>query len=327
MPIHDQLSKELLELFLGDLLQLVVPDLAPHLAAARAELLSPEVYADPPRGEHTRMDLVHRVPLLAPAEDALLVHVEIEAVARQGMGRRMLRYRHFLGRRHEERVLAIVLYLRGGPAGVEKRSVPEAVRHHPLETFHYWAFGLSRCDAAEYLAKDLPLAWALSVHMRRPDAWRPVEHKLRCLNRIGAASRLDPAQVAVLTNYVETYLVLSEAEHKEFEMLIHQDDNTAALDVKTTWFDKVRAQGREEGRIETLREVETSWFDKVRAQGREEGRIEALREIVLRQLGLRFGGVPADVRDRVESLGSEQELETLCERLLVAESLEALGLT
>lgn len=81
-------------------------------------------------------------------------------------------------------------------------------------------------------------------------------------------------------------------------MLIQHRDNTAALELETTWFDKVKA----------------------------EGRLEALREMVLRLLGSRFGSVPEPARQRIESLSSEPELQRLGERIVGARSLDELGL-
>ena len=51
-----------------------------------------------------------------------------------------------------------------------------------------------------------------------------------------------------------------------------------------------------------------------------------LRKTVLRQLGQRLGTVPTEVRSRLAALGSVDELTSVADRILVARSLEELGL-
>ena len=60
-----------------------------------------------------------------------------------------------------------------------------------------------------------------------------------------------------------------------------------------------------------------------RDQGREEGRRDGELTVLLRQIGNRFGAMPAALRDRLENM-SVPEIETLALRLLDAESLDEL---
>ena len=67
-----------------------------------------------------------------------------------------------------------------------------------------------------------------------------------------------------------------------------------------------------------------------REQGRQEGRKEAreaqeaLRRSILKILDRKFGHVPADVQERVDSLKSVDELDRWLTLVLEAESLEEL---
>jgi hypothetical protein len=63
-----------------------------------------------------------------------------------------------------------------------------------------------------------------------------------------------------------------------------------------------------------------------RKEGRAEGRLEGRRAILLRQLELRFGPLPAGVRERVEEISSSQRLNALSEKVLTVGSLEEMGL-
>lgn len=66
MGSHDQLFKELLERFLGDLLHLVAPRLARRLAPERRSLLPTEGFTDSPHGQQRLPDLVAEVPVQGP---------------------------------------------------------------------------------------------------------------------------------------------------------------------------------------------------------------------------------------------------------------------
>lgn len=65
--------------------------------------------------------------------------------------------------------------------------------------------------------------------------------------------------------------------------------------------------------------------DRLRAEGRAEGRVEAQAAILLRQLTIKFGPLPDTIQSRVRTATSSQ-LDTWIERILSAATLdEALG--
>jgi hypothetical protein len=63
-----------------------------------------------------------------------------------------------------------------------------------------------------------------------------------------------------------------------------------------------------------------------RAEGRKEGREEGMRQLLLYQLEQRFGLLPEIVRLKVEAIDSPRRLTRLSGQVLVASSLEELGL-
>jgi len=76
--------------------------------------------------------------------------------------------------------------------------------------------------------------------------------------------------------------------------------------MKLTWADQLRKEGLEQGR----------------GQGREQG----VQETLLRQRGVRFGPLSDDVKQRVEEIRSVERLQEIAEQVLVADSLEEMGL-
>jgi predicted transposase YdaD len=78
----------------------------------------------------------------------------------------------------------------------------------------------------------------------------------------------------------------------------------------TTWSERLEAKGREEGL----------------QAGRQEGRLQALREILVSLLEQRFGPLQEEIRERVEAISSLERLTRLSKRVLTARSLGALRL-
>ena len=84
---------------------------------------------------------------------------------------------------------------------------------------------------------------------------------------------------------------------------------------------KMLTQEEEEFGIDFSRE----WVRKGRREGLEEA-LQALKRVILAQLTQRFGLPSDDLRQRVEGIGSLDELTSIGERLLTARSLAELGL-
>ena len=147
----------------------------------------------------------------------------------------------------------------------------------------------------------------------RPSGSRAA-HKLACLRPIAAADGLSDAERFLLFNCVETYLELDPEEAAEHEALRAAEGNREVRDMAMTWADKKIAEGWRRAKIE-------------RAEGRPGlGREAGIREVVLRQFGLRFGPLPEEARRRVEAISSPDALARLADQVLVARSLEEMGL-
>lgn len=303
---HDQLFKDLLSLFFDDFLHLVVPDIVRHLDLGACRPLPTELFTDLPEGRQRRLDLLTEVPTLGGAPPGTVyVHTEIERDARSGMDERMRDYWHLLALKKLRPVIPIVVYLRGGPLGIESTVVEEALFGTDLSAFRLFGFGLSGADAARYVRSDRPLAWALAALMRRPPGWSRAEHRIRCEFPIHRSEHLTDMEEFLLGNCVETYLQLSESETKEHEMLSKHYGTFDPWKTDMTWADWVEMHAREEGR----------------AEGLETG----MRSVVLRQLERKFGPLTDQVRLRVEAL-SNGRIEELALQVLDARGLDDLGL-
>jgi len=289
---HDKIFKQLLHAFLADFLSLVIPDTLDRLDLSSPEFLDKELFAGGPHGRRRELDLLVRVRTVQGRP--LLIHVEIEARAKPGMEERLWRYSNQIQARHDTPVLTIVFYLTRGRPGVCLRTRLSDLGPE-FSGFRYLAFGLAGCQAAEYLAKPEPLAWALAALMD-PGALSRAELKMACLRRIsGMKSRTDPF---LLVNCVQNYLHLTSLEAQEFETLRYRKENREVRAMAMTWSETLEAKGRGEG----------------------------VREILLLQLSERFGPLPESSRRQVEEISSFKRLTQLAKRVLTAHSLEEMGL-
>lgn len=295
MTDHDQHFKQLLQACFGDLVRIVAPEITPELRLESITFLESELFTDLAKGEHRRLDVVARIEPLRGDAGVVLIHVEVEAQARRTMGQRLFDYAVQLWLRHHDPVLSVVIYLRGGEPGATRQTFQMTAHGHPLVTFEYIAFGLSGSQAADYLARPEPLAWALACLMQH-GGLSPAEHRLACLRPL-ALAEMDDARRFLLTNFVDSYLELDDSAREEYEALLAEDANREVAAMELTL---------------------TTNADRLVQQGK--------KEMLLDLMSRRFGALPETTRQRVEALDSSEELSRLAERVLDAKSLDDLGL-
>ena len=292
---HDQLAKSLIETFFPDFLRLALPDTALRLRLGDAIFLDKELYTDWPAGNRRELDLLARVPV-AETEMHLLIHVEIETKARSGMDQRFWRYYMQVRLRHDLLVLPILVNLRGGLPGMKLEVLEEGFEPLPTGIFRFRVLGLSGCQAAEWLPRPEPLAWALAALMD-PGAWSRAELKVECLRRVrrwgGTNGRKD-----VLINWIETYVQLSGEDAAEYQRLLNLKDNEEIRQMEQTWLGRAEARGLKKG------------IEKGKAQA-----VEQMRQMVLREIEQRFGAVPERVAARVRAIRTLEPLGKMLKEL------------
>ncbi|HEY0558428.1 MAG TPA: hypothetical protein VGG20_29525 [Thermoanaerobaculia bacterium] len=297
MAPHDPLFKSLLRTFFGGFLRLVAPDLAARLDLAAPVFLDKEFPAfGPPAGSRV-VDLLARVPLNDASGKDILIHVEVEARARPGIGERVRSYHRRIQTRHEGQILSIVVFIKGGKGGIHEESLGGDLAGPGLPPFRYLSFGLSRCPVREYLDSSEPLAWALAALMNRGKC-RKAELKMSCLSRISEALLTDAERVE-LVNCVESYVRLSHNETEEFLLL-----------------------GTPERRRAPAMLYRMSWKDEMLLEGERRG----IRRVLCDQIEDRFGPVPDEIRSRIETIRSLDRLQRLARKLPSAKSLKSLRL-
>lgn len=295
----DQLFKKLLTAFFGDLLNIVRLSLAGHAPLALTTFEDKELFTDLKQGEHRFADLVARLTLDDTGSTLVLAHVEVEGDATAEMGARMYFYNLQLQLRERLPVLPLVIFLNGGPAGLQWKHHDVKVLEDKICEFHYLSLGLSQMQAENLLARDEPLAWALAA-FTKPRKGR-ARLKLECLKRIARAG-LDGVRTFLLVDAVETRLQLKDKDEEAYQRLLETEHPQEVIQMELTWSSQIEL--------------------KAMKKGMQAGR----QEVVLRQLSKRFGPLPLTAQRRVEAISSADELDDLAENLLTARSLEELGL-
>jgi len=107
-------------------------------------------------------------------------------------------------------------------------------------------------------------------------------------------SGLDEARKFLLVNIIETYFELSDEEQRRFERLLSRKEYRTVREVKETWSDRMRAEGK--------------------------------RETLLRLLASKFGPLSPETIAKVNAVPSAEEVDAYAERVVSAASLEDVGL-
>src|SRR5436305_4326386 len=119
---HDLRWKELIRDHFAEFLQLADPELAGRLDMVPDgfDFHPTEVFAGGPRGRALRVDLAAAVCGREVPGEAFLIHVEVELRYRSRQSARFFLYNRLLAQRDGLPVSTLVLYLRGGPAGLRR---------------------------------------------------------------------------------------------------------------------------------------------------------------------------------------------------------------
>lgn len=312
MQKHDGLWKELLRTFFSEFLELVVPQIVVTLETEKRRFLEQEAFTDFKDGSHARMDLVAEVPARGQPGRLVVVHIEVQRDFGVSMDKRVFRYFAHLKLKFDLPVVPIVLFLRGGPAGLETRHYKEVIEGFTVNHFSYCAVGLSRAGVNDFLTTSA-LGPALASCTRGDDL-PPYERKFRCVEAILDA-RVDDAQQVLLLNAVETYLRLTENQQVKYNHRVSKSSKREeVVRMEMTWADRLHQRGRREG------------VEKGRLEGAEMGRREMGQRLLLRLVTKRFGEPSSTLKRRIAELGDLEELESLSERVFFTESLADLGL-
>jgi hypothetical protein len=297
---HDQLFKRFFHEFLRDFLELFYPDVAARLNFTTLEFLDKELFTDFPEGSVREADVVARVTTHEGKPELILVHLEIQFRPEHDFPFRMFQYYGLLRFKYGVPVFPVAVYLQGGE-GLAEEEYREALFGREFLRFRYQTVALARLEAEKYAGEGSPVAAALAALMDRKNAGDRLTLRLLMEQHV-AKEKLGDAREYLLLDLIRTYFELEPDEEDSFHRLL------------------LRPEYRE------VYEMELTWSEKMMEKWRLVGLIEGKRETLKHQLTKKFGTIPEKTMARIEALDSLEELDTYLDRVLTAESLEAMGL-
>ncbi len=298
---HDQLFKTVIREFFPDFLTLFFPAQAARFDLSAVTWLTQEVFAAPPDGPKHVLDLVAQLRRATGDPVLALIHVEVESAdSVTDIEGRLPDYYFHLRRTQRKPVLPVVLFLKVGLDGIGVRTITDDWEDEPVLTLRYRYIGLPGLSGAEYLRGNNWLGVALSALMRVPRGQR-VALGVEAMDRIADAPLTD-GKKSLLGDCVETYIDLPGDDLERFRGMIEANATGRVPAVN-----KTRVQLAEERGVE---------------KGIEKGERRARRAMVLELLEARFGPVPTEIVERIETLDIDALRATLL-KVGTAESLAA----
>lgn len=301
---HDQLFKKLIGTFFVEFLELFAPELASYIDPLSLEFLPQEHFTDIIEGKQRVMDLVARVTLKRRPNEpdvgkvSVIINCEHESSSIANFDRRLFFYFAQLYREYLEPVYPIVIYSFDAPKR-KKEGNQHQVKLPGLKVleFNYLTIQLNQLSWRDFLNQKNPVAAALMAKMKVDPVDR-AKVKIECLRAI-TTLKLDPARVALLSWFVDSYLALNKTEEVEFlekvDKIKPKQEKERVMQMVTSWME----QGIEQG-IE---------------RGIEQGEERTALKMVQRALLHRIGVIEPEVDQQLRSL-SVSKLENLFDAAL-----------
>lgn len=295
---HDRLFKELLETFFGEFVELFFPQVYEYIDLEHIKFLQQELLTDVTRGDKHQVDILVETKLKGEP-GIVLLHVENQANVQAEFAERMFVYFSRLFQKHRCRILPIAVFTypeRRNEADQFKLEFP----FMQVLDFKFLTLELKKHNWKDYIRSNNPVAAALLSKMGYQKTER-VQVKLEFL-RMLIYMELDPARMALLAGFFETYLILNDAEEKKLK------EEMAKIDEKE---------------VKIMMEITTSWETKGRKEGIKEGKKEGQTELLLRQLKKKFSKIPLDLEQGIRALATDK-IEILAELIFDLETIEDL---
>jgi predicted transposase/invertase (TIGR01784 family) len=292
---HDRLFKELLSNFFPEFIELFFPNVSAHWDRDSIEFLPQEIFTDVTEGEKKILDIVVKASFRGQ-DTVFIIHVEHQSYSQAGFERRMFTYFARLHEKYALPIYPIVIYSHDSPLTPEPNCYRLDFANKKILEFNYEVIQLNQLQWQAFVNQRNPLASALMTKMQMDTQERP-KVKLVSLQLL-ASLGLNPAQMQLISGFIDTYIKLDPEEKIRFEAelaTIEPRQQEDVMQIVTSWMEEGIEQGIERG-IE---------------QGRKQGELSLLN----RQLNRRFGSLSPQLQERVENLSIPQ-LEELGEALL-----------
>jgi predicted transposase YdaD len=293
---HDRLFKELIQTFFAEFMEAFFPEVARWMDFSEVEFLQQDLFTDITAGEQHRIDILAKLKLKG-GETIILIHVEPQSYYQMDFPERMFIYYSRIYEKYRLPVLPIAVFSYN-----KQKETPSLftvrIRNFESIRFRYMSIHLIRKNWKEYIQSNNPVAAALLSKMGYTKKEK-VQVKVEFL-RMMARMELDPARMALIYGFFDSYFKLTD---KEDELVMSSIKNLdpqetdQILRLPNSFYDKGYKKGKEEGKKE----------------GKEEGVKDGERRATLR-IAKRMLEKNQDLAFIIECTGlTEEELKKLKE--------------
>jgi hypothetical protein len=299
--LHDRLFKELLHRFLPDFLRIFFPAEAARLDLHSLTFLDQELILNLPNQTLRVTDIVAEAQTIDGEPEVIIVHVEVEGRDKTSLEKRMFDYYALLRLLREKPVLPLALVIAPNVGGLSWPIYRENLFGRDLLAFSFGQVGLRDLSGEAYINAD-PVAAALAALMR-PGSLHPAELKLHSLRTV-IDSGLTEGDKLFLINVIETYLPhagLSDAGETIMQAL---------MDTELSWAERIEMRGEQRGE----------------RKGQRQGELKGKINLLLRQLQIRFGQLPADFERQLQAIQDPAALDELSVQVITAATLNDIQL-
>ena len=349
---HDRSTRWLLEDSdnVRGLLEIVAEHLVERLDFSRLLHVNRSFIPDNLREQES--DLVYRVPFRGEsATDELLIYILIEhqSTVDIAMGFRVLFYmtqiwdfqRRELASNNIPKsvwrlrpIIPIVLYTgdqrwRDPISLSTMMDLPDTLSGF-VPKFETLFLSIKDADTAFLTRTDHPLGWLFTVlqkeHATKADIRAALAEAVTHLDTLDAEKR-EQWRRAIFYLYLLILHRRPRREHEELKTLVHQQMTEPAHKeegeaMAQTMAEYLFQQGQEQGQQQGQQQGEKRGEKRGEERGEKRGVLRTKRESLLRLLNLKFADVPESVTDKVSKLRSISRLDTLFERVFIAETLD-----
>ncbi len=291
MVDHDRLFKELLTTFFVEFIELFFPTVRSYLEPDSLTFLDKEVFTDVTAGAKYETDVLAKIKF-AEQDSYFLIHLENQSYSQADFGKRMFRYFSRLHEKFDLPIYPIVVFSFNQPKTPQESSYSIEFQDLKVLEFNYRVVQLNQLKWSDYIEMSNPIASGLIALMAMKPEERPFV-KLQSLQLL-ASLKLNPAEIQLVSGFIDSYLKLNTTEQQIFEQEI----------------DKIDPERRE-----IVMEVMGNWIEIGLNKGLKQGREEEIERVVLRLLQRKIGTLEFPVEEKIKTLSIEQ-LEDLSVAIL-----------